>query len=137
MTHCIIVNVDIMNSFCPSSAIIYIFVPYSRCECIGHKIIEMYFTTVEWTRIKLLPNLFTTCVLPFDLCNCFFKMNRTWISEKGRVFVLGNNDYGQLGLGHRNVTVKPSCVKSKCMFHHWHYQNWSNILEEINFMFSP
>jgi len=34
------------------------------------------------------------------------------ICQKGRVFVFGNNDYGQLGLGHRNVTVKPSCVKS-------------------------
>ncbi|XP_021936886.1 X-linked retinitis pigmentosa GTPase regulator-like isoform X2 [Zootermopsis nevadensis] len=34
------------------------------------------------------------------------------ICQKGRVFVFGNNDYGQLGLGHKNVTVKPSCVKS-------------------------
>ncbi|KAJ4431736.1 hypothetical protein ANN_20338 [Periplaneta americana] len=34
------------------------------------------------------------------------------ICQKGRVFVFGNNDFGQLGLGHKNVTVKPSCVKS-------------------------
>ncbi|KAG8289579.1 hypothetical protein J6590_101656, partial [Homalodisca vitripennis] len=32
-------------------------------------------------------------------------------SENGRVFVFGSNEWGQLGLGHRSVVTKPSCVK--------------------------
>ena len=91
----------------------------------------MYFPTVEWTNINLFHNLFMTCGLPFDLCDCFFNMTVTWISEKGRVFVFGNNDYGQLGLGHRNVTVKPCCVKSKCLFYYWDCEYWCNILWEM------
>ncbi|CAG5097085.1 Similar to RPGR: X-linked retinitis pigmentosa GTPase regulator (Canis lupus familiaris) [Cotesia congregata] len=32
--------------------------------------------------------------------------------ESGRLFVFGSNDWGQLGLGHKNHVSKPSCVKT-------------------------
>lgn len=34
------------------------------------------------------------------------------VTEKGRVFMFGSNNWGQLGLGHENNVDKPSCVKS-------------------------
>ncbi|XP_018404894.1 PREDICTED: X-linked retinitis pigmentosa GTPase regulator [Cyphomyrmex costatus] len=33
------------------------------------------------------------------------------VCQTGRLFVFGSNDWGQLGLGHRNHISKPSCVK--------------------------
>ncbi|XP_078051234.1 uncharacterized protein LOC144477377 [Augochlora pura] len=33
------------------------------------------------------------------------------ICQTGRLFVFGSNDWGQLGLGHKNHISKPSCVK--------------------------
>ncbi|XP_066589203.1 X-linked retinitis pigmentosa GTPase regulator-like isoform X2 [Prorops nasuta] len=33
------------------------------------------------------------------------------ICQTGRLFVFGSNDWGQLGLGHKNHVSKPSCVK--------------------------
>ncbi|XP_015600373.1 X-linked retinitis pigmentosa GTPase regulator [Cephus cinctus] len=33
------------------------------------------------------------------------------VCESGRLFVFGSNDWGQLGLGHKNHVSKPSCVK--------------------------
>ncbi|KAG8326676.1 hypothetical protein J6590_035774 [Homalodisca vitripennis] len=33
------------------------------------------------------------------------------VQFNGRVFVFGSNEWGQLGLGHRSVVTKPSCVK--------------------------
>ncbi|XP_051165338.1 X-linked retinitis pigmentosa GTPase regulator-like [Leptopilina boulardi] len=33
------------------------------------------------------------------------------ICQSGRLFVFGSNDWGQLGLGHKNHVSKPSCVK--------------------------
>ncbi|KYN16768.1 X-linked retinitis pigmentosa GTPase regulator [Trachymyrmex cornetzi] len=34
------------------------------------------------------------------------------VCQTGRLFIFGSNDWGQLGLGHRNHISKPSCVKS-------------------------
>lgn len=34
-------------------------------------------------------------------------------AENGRVFSFGYNEWGQLGLGHRESINKPSCIKSK------------------------
>ncbi|XP_011300272.1 X-linked retinitis pigmentosa GTPase regulator [Fopius arisanus] len=34
------------------------------------------------------------------------------VCQSGRLFVFGSNDWGQLGLGHKNHVSKPSCVKS-------------------------
>ncbi|XP_063984044.1 X-linked retinitis pigmentosa GTPase regulator [Diachasmimorpha longicaudata] len=34
------------------------------------------------------------------------------VCQSGRLFVFGSNDWGQLGLGHKNHVTKPSCVKS-------------------------
>ncbi|KAG0696571.1 X-linked retinitis pigmentosa GTPase regulator [Chionoecetes opilio] len=34
------------------------------------------------------------------------------LTESGRVFTIGNNDMGQLGLGSKRPVSKPSCVKS-------------------------
>ncbi|CAL7951444.1 unnamed protein product [Xylocopa violacea] len=34
------------------------------------------------------------------------------ICQSGRLFVFGSNDWGQLGLGHKNHIGKPSCVKA-------------------------
>ncbi|XP_024225530.1 X-linked retinitis pigmentosa GTPase regulator [Bombus impatiens] len=34
------------------------------------------------------------------------------ICQTGRLFVFGSNDWGQLGLGHKNHISKPSCVKA-------------------------
>ncbi len=31
--------------------------------------------------------------------------------EKGRVFMFGSNNWGQLGLGHENNVDRPSCIK--------------------------
>ena len=31
--------------------------------------------------------------------------------ESGRVFMLGANNWGQLGLGHDSIVNKPFCVK--------------------------
>ncbi|XP_012057883.1 PREDICTED: X-linked retinitis pigmentosa GTPase regulator [Atta cephalotes] len=33
------------------------------------------------------------------------------VCQTGRLFIFGSNDWGQLGLGHRNHISKPSCVK--------------------------
>ncbi|KZC03772.1 X-linked retinitis pigmentosa GTPase regulator, partial [Dufourea novaeangliae] len=33
------------------------------------------------------------------------------ICQTGRLFIFGSNDWGQLGLGHKNHISKPSCVK--------------------------
>ncbi|XP_008550734.2 X-linked retinitis pigmentosa GTPase regulator [Microplitis demolitor] len=33
------------------------------------------------------------------------------VCQSGRLFVFGSNDWGQLGLGHKNHVSKPSCVK--------------------------
>ncbi|KAL6254772.1 hypothetical protein P5V15_003101 [Pogonomyrmex californicus] len=33
------------------------------------------------------------------------------VCQTGRLFVFGSNDWGQLGLGHKNHISKPSCVK--------------------------
>ena len=34
-------------------------------------------------------------------------------SERGRVYVFGNNEWGQLGLGHTKASNKPSFIKGK------------------------
>lgn len=34
------------------------------------------------------------------------------VCQSGRLFVFGSNNWGQLGLGHKNHVSKPSCVKS-------------------------
>ncbi|XP_002730519.1 X-linked retinitis pigmentosa GTPase regulator-like, partial [Saccoglossus kowalevskii] len=34
------------------------------------------------------------------------------ITESGRLYTFGSNDWGQLGLGHMKPTTKPGCVKS-------------------------
>ncbi|XP_044595716.1 X-linked retinitis pigmentosa GTPase regulator isoform X1 [Cotesia glomerata] len=34
------------------------------------------------------------------------------VCQSGRLFVFGSNDWGQLGLGHKNHVSKPSCVKT-------------------------
>lgn len=34
------------------------------------------------------------------------------VTESGRMFTFGSNEWGQLGLGHSNNVIKPSCVKS-------------------------
>lgn len=39
------------------------------------------------------------------------KSSTSLILETGRLFVFGSNDWGQLGLGHKNHISKPSCVK--------------------------
>ena len=33
------------------------------------------------------------------------------VTSTGRLFTFGSNEWGQLGLGHTNNTVRPSCVK--------------------------
>lgn len=33
------------------------------------------------------------------------------VTERGRVFMFGSNNWGQLGLGHENNIEKPSCIK--------------------------
>ena len=34
------------------------------------------------------------------------------VTETGRLFTFGSNEWGQLGLGHNNNVIKPSCVKT-------------------------
>ena len=34
------------------------------------------------------------------------------VTDSGRLFTFGSNEWGQLGLGHKNNVLKPSCVKS-------------------------
>ena len=36
------------------------------------------------------------------------------ISESGRVFMFGPNDWGQLGIGPQKVANRPTCIKSEC-----------------------
>lgn len=36
--------------------------------------------------------------------------------ERGRVYVFGSNDWGQLGLGHKKPSNKPSFIKSKTSY---------------------
>ncbi|KOX75745.1 X-linked retinitis pigmentosa GTPase regulator [Melipona quadrifasciata] len=50
--------------------------------------------SAAWSAKKLKPWLYTQC------------------TETGRLFVFGSNDWGQLGLGHKNHISKPSCVKA-------------------------
>ena len=33
------------------------------------------------------------------------------VTQTGRLFTFGSNEWGQLGLGHNNNVIKPSCVK--------------------------
>ena len=33
------------------------------------------------------------------------------MTRSGRLFTFGSNEWGQLGLGHNNNVIKPSCVK--------------------------
>ena len=33
------------------------------------------------------------------------------VTKSGRLFTFGSNEWGQLGLGHNNNVIKPSCVK--------------------------
>ena len=33
------------------------------------------------------------------------------VTNSGRLFTFGSNEWGQLGLGHNNNVIKPSCVK--------------------------
>ena len=35
------------------------------------------------------------------------------VTSSGRLFTFGCNEWGQLGLGHNNNVIKPSCVKVK------------------------
>ncbi len=35
--------------------------------------------------------------------------------EKGRVFMFGSNNWGQLGLGHENNVDRPSCIKCELL----------------------
>ena len=34
------------------------------------------------------------------------------VTHSGRLFTFGSNEWGQLGLGHNNNVIKPSCVKT-------------------------
>ena len=34
------------------------------------------------------------------------------VTGTGRLFTFGSNEWGQLGLGHNNNVIKPSCVKT-------------------------
>ena len=34
------------------------------------------------------------------------------VTDTGRLFTFGSNEWGQLGLGHNNNVIKPSCVKT-------------------------
>ena len=34
------------------------------------------------------------------------------VTQTGRLFTFGSNEFGQLGLGHNESILKPSCVKS-------------------------
>ena len=42
-----------------------------------------------------------------------FNVNFSLFSERGRVYVFGNNEWGQLGLGHTKASNKPAFIKSK------------------------
>ena len=44
----------------------------------------------------------------FKICNVLYL-------ERGRVYVFGNNEWGQLGLGHTKATNKPSFIKGNFM----------------------
>ena len=33
------------------------------------------------------------------------------VTQTGRIFTFGSNEFGQLGLGHNDNVLKPSCVK--------------------------
>ncbi|CAH0769808.1 unnamed protein product [Bemisia tabaci] len=41
------------------------------------------------------------------------------VCQKGRVFVFGSNNWGQLGLGHEDTINKPSCVKKSGKVYIW------------------
>jgi len=34
-------------------------------------------------------------------------------TDKGRIFMFGSNEWGQLGLGHTNTVTKPTRIKDK------------------------
>ena len=46
------------------------------------------------------------------------------VVESGRLFVFGDNSYGQLGLGNSKPQTKPSCVKGMSdivLYFFWYY----------------
>lgn len=45
----------------------------------------------------------------YGFCLWFF-------SGKGKLYMFGSNDWGQLGLGSKNTVSKPTCVKGLCDF---------------------
>lgn len=49
-----------------------------------------------------------TVYFNFDLSMCLFSC----IPESGRLFVWGENQFGQLGIGSTDIITKPSCVKA-------------------------
>nr|XP_032637783.1 X-linked retinitis pigmentosa GTPase regulator-like isoform X2 [Chelonoidis abingdonii] len=38
------------------------------------------------------------------------------VTENGKLYMFGSNNWGQLGLGTKNTINKPTCVKALCCF---------------------